>query len=284
MKIPEQSRDYDLSGFGVRLLGVPAGWSSAVARWWQPFAVSRLEDPVIEATVRESDLGERLPGDPLTCTLVEEDPGGGHARFGTPEGQARVEASGRARIDLVGTDEALRCYALMNLLLAALAWRVPARGAAIFHASGVIVEGRGFVLVGPAGAGKSTFARCAREGGAGLLSEDLVLVDASGARPQAASLPFRADEREPLGPGRWPIAAILLPARGPRASLRVADRMRARALLAANLPYAGVSRRNRADLERIIERLLGAVPVRTLTFRPDDSFLPLLRALADESR
>jgi len=276
-------RHYDLSGLGVRLHGAPRGWGSAVARWWAPFEVPRAARPVLEAWVRD-DATAVGSGTPLACERVEEATDGSWVRFRTPEGEARVESSGRARIALGPGDEDVRAYALMNLLLAALAWRLPDLDTAVVHAAGVVVRGRAFVLVGAAGSGKSTFARCARDGGALSLSEDLVVLHAAGAGFEALSVPFRADDRRPAGPGRWPVAAVLLPEAGPEPGMRPADRMRARASLAANLPYAADSRRHGPALVTLMERLLAAVPVCTLTFRPDGSFLPLLAAFGEESR
>lgn len=281
---PVQPHHYDLSGLGLRLSGASSGWDAVAVKWWAPFEVSALAQPVIDARVRDDPSAVRRPGAPLTCERVDEAADGAWVRFRTPEGEARVAADGDTGIVLGPGEETVRGYALMNLLLAALAWRLPALGLAVFHAAVTVVDGRAFVLVGASGSGKSTFSRCAREGGALSLSEDLAVLDTSGEAVDALSVPFRADELRPAGPGRWPLAAVLLPERGPDPELRAVDRMRARAALAANLPHASGSIRNATLLEQVMERVLSAVPVRTLRFRPDGSFLPLLAALAGQSR
>lgn len=51
-------------------------------------------------------------------------------------------------------------------------------GRALFHACGVVDDGRGLLFVGPSGAGKSTTAGLWAEAGATVLNDDRVLLDA----------------------------------------------------------------------------------------------------------
>jgi len=147
-----------------------------------------------------------------------------------------------------------------------------------------VVDGRAFVLLGAEGEGKTTWAGLAESGGASVLSDDIVVVDASSGAPSARSAPFRADDFRPLGPGRWPVAAFLIPRHGDEPSLAPLARLPLAARLTASLFSAATSGAAEARRAAIVERLLDAVPARTLTFPKDPSFLALLRAFRAEDR
>ena len=276
---PEE-RCYDLSGVGVRLRGVPAGAASLLDEAWSDFAASPLPGrPALDAAVRTGAL-------PAACARLgksgsfESALDERNAAYRLREGTVRVGRDGGAEILLRECPDPTQLYDLLNLLVPALAWLLPARGTVLLHAAGVVLEGSAHVLVGAEGSGKTTWAGLAKQAGASFLSDDLVFVAASAERVEALSLPFRANHPRPMAPGRWPVAAILFPEWGKEARLGPADRMRARGRLLANLPYLSRTLPDVAAAERIVERLIERVPLRTLTFAPDPSFVPLLRGLA----
>jgi len=266
----------DLSGLVVRFRGLDEALAGALASRWAPFITSRDATPWLDVAVAASDH-TIATGRPMRKSITGE-VRDGSARFRSDEGEITIDAAGIARVRLGRGDDAWRFWGLVNLIAAAVAFHMPSRPGAVLHAAGVVVDGRAFVLIGPEGSGKSTFARAAREGGARVIGDDTVLVDGATGRLELLGWPFRADEATSPGPGRWPVAAILLPHWGRAPGIRPADRLAVEARLTANLLYLASGWGHDARLDALVPFLAGAVPHRALTFAPDPSFVPVLRA------
>jgi hypothetical protein len=267
--------ELDFSGIGLRLDGMTDELALRLEQDWAPF-VARDEAPPflcvkLELVDGSGDLGSFLPKE-MTSVLEPR-----RAEFGMPQGRAEVDDTGLARVRLVRDLGSMTYYTLQNLLRACLAWRLPARGAAMLHAAGLVIDGRAFVLVGPEGCGKSTWARCAEEAGAEILSDDLVLVEGTAEGAEALGSPLRSTHRSPLRPGRWPLAALLFPRHGETAVWEPSKPLLARARLAANLPFVSAALECDPRVAFVVERLVTRVPCKELTFSPDPSFVELLR-------
>jgi hypothetical protein len=193
------------------------------------------------------------------------------ARFEADEGSVRIRADGHGQIRLARGTSGRRFFGLSSLVAAATGWRVSLERGVTLHAAGAVLDGRAFLLVGPSGSGKSTWAEILRGAGATVLSDDVVVVETS-PPARVLSVPFRVRPHRPAPPGRWPLAAWLVARHGTEPALERVDAVRTQALLAANVLYVGAASRL-----ALCERL-ATVPVRELTFRPDASFVPLLRA------
>jgi hypothetical protein len=199
------------------------------------------------------------------------------ASFSMAEGDVAVDASGRALLRLGAAIAPERgWFAFLNLLRAALAWRMPSRDGMLLHAAGVTLEGRAFVLAGSEGSGKSTFAALAASRGARVLSDDLVLLDGAGGAIEALAAPFRSTHPGAQERGRWPVAAILFPSHGTAACLGAAPPLLTRARITANLPFVAEGIEADARILSAIERLARGVPARELTFARDPAFVDLL--------
>jgi hypothetical protein len=267
-------RTFDLSGGIVRLDGAPAAVAAALDERWSAFAVAHGA-PWLDVTIVER-AGPFGAGAPLAASLVDE---GEPVRYETPEGRIAVGRSGRAELALAPGAPAERVFTLVNLVLAALACVAPRHGALVLHGAGITLAGRGFALVGPAGSGKSTWTALAA-GAAEPISDDLVGIDLTGSTVGLLALPFRRLPDALAGPGRWPLAALLLPAHGSIARLDPVDRRVAHATVVANLPHLPLAARVSGEASALIERLLDRVLVRRLTFARDPSFLELLGRLS----
>jgi hypothetical protein len=267
---------YDLSGLKIRLQP-PPDWHATMDRWWGDFAVGRADDPVLDLKVRLTDRAPG-PGIALAAELADPDGDGSGARFLMPEGELRLDGRGGGAIDLFDVDDRQRCYAVMNLVLAGLGATLPGRGGAVFHAAGIVVAGRGYLLVGGSGSGKSTWAELALSAGARYLSDDVVFVDGSGERVELLSVPFRADRPKPIGPGRWPLAGILFPRHGNTSRLEPISPLGAQARLTAGLLYVDPTAE---AAQRLVTGLSERVPLRTLVFERDPAFLELLAELGE---
>jgi len=266
----------DLSGLVVRFRGLDDALAGVLASQWAPFMTSRNVTPWLDVAVAASDH-TIVTGRPMRKSITGELRDGG-GNFRSDEGEIAVDAAGTARVCLGRGDDMWRFWGLANLIAAALAARLPSRPGALVHAAGIVVDGRGFVLIGPEGSGKSTFARAAREGGARVISDDTVLVDGASGGLVLLGSPVRAHEATNLGQGRWPIAAMLHARWGTKARLDPVGSLATEALLAANLPFLASGWGHDARLDALVPFLAGAVPHRALTFAPDPSFVPFLRA------
>jgi len=267
-------RTFDLSGVIVTLRGAPADLAAAFTLHWSAFR-SHGGAACLDVTLREG-AGPFGSGPALAATLVDD---GEPVRYATPAGAIAVDRAGRAELVLAAGPARERIHDVVNLVLAALANVAPAHGALLLHAAGIVVDGSGFVLLGPAGSGKSTWLALVA-GAAQPISDDLVGVDTRGPTIHVLALPFRRSPDCRAGPGRWPLGALLLPAHGPLPRLDPVDPRVARAAVVANLPHLAPARRVAGATATVVERILRDVAVRRLTFARDARFLDLLRPLA----
>jgi hypothetical protein len=266
----------DFSGIGVRIGGLADDLAVRLEADWAPFLADEQDSPFLRVEV--SLRKETAVAGPFRPKRMRANLKAGSAHFGMPEGDADVTEGGTASVRLLRGPGPTVYFAMMNLLRACLAWRLPSRGAAMLHAAGLAIDGRAFLLVGPEASGKSTWARSGEERGARVLSDDLVLVECLAGGAEALGGPFRSTHRTDYRPGRWPIAAILFPRWGPHAAWAPCDRLRARAGIAANLPFIVTAIERDERVAAVVERLAATVPCKELTFAPDASFVDLLRS------
>jgi hypothetical protein len=224
----------------------------------------------------------RFEGPELATGSIDDAPldrtiSGDAIGFRSLEGRIEIDARGAGTAIVGSGNAATRAYALINLVVPALAWRLPRHDALIVHSGAVLVGERGFLLLGQAGAGKSTFVTHAIAGGARAVSEDLNLVVFEDERCCLAGSPLRTRIHRGPGPGRWPLAAILVPRHGSPASLDPVARLMVSAQLQGNLPFVGDCWMQVPGGPSLTRRL-DEVPARRLTFAPDSSFVPLLES------
>jgi hypothetical protein len=266
--------EFDLSGVGVRFSDLPEEISSLLESNWSAFSTERAPSPVLDLRVeatRVEPFEGRFDPKAMRAEISSE-----WARYEMLEGRVEVDARGTGRV-VVGIDESTRPYfAFANFVRAALAWRMLSRGGALLHAAGIVLGGRAFVLAGPAGSGKSTWARLAEEAGGSVLSDDLVLLDGHGDGIEALGAPFRSTHESTLGPGRWPLAAILFPAHGAGAALAHVSGIESRARVLANLPFVADGVAGDRRVTETIERWVASVPTRVLTFGREPAFVETL--------
>ena len=268
--------EFDLSGFAVSLsCDVPA-IVHEFERVWAPFRTSspparRLLDVVITEAKGDSLRSGPIPKD-IACRVengvLEVRSGDALARAGSDGSCTIAVASGRPQAQL---------YAITNVLLAVVAWRLPAEGALLVHAAGLVVDGRAFILLGGEAAGKTTWAEGGKAEGAGFLSDDVIALHAAESGVTAMSFPFRANHPAPLPPARWPLVAVLLPKWGDKATIETASAIRAHTALEASVLYRDVLARDPA-VPRVIDAI-AAVPALVLVFAADGRTAPVLRAL-----
>ena len=267
---------FDLSGLLVRFRGLDDGLARAVASQWAPFVSKARASAWLDVEVAPLDVV--IATDRPMRKSIEGEVENGAGWFRSDEGEITIGADGPARVRLGRGDDGWRYWGLVNLISAALAVRLPSRPGALLHAAGIVLDGRAFLLIGPEGAGKSTWARTAREGGAQVISDDAVLVDGIEGELLLLGSPVRSHEASSLGPGRWPVAAVLHARRGSEARLEPVDRLSVEAVVSANLPFLSTAWGRDPRIDSLVPFLATAAPHRALTFAPDPSFVKVLRA------
>jgi hypothetical protein len=272
----------DISGLGVRFGGLDDALAAALSSEWAPFlAAPSAGEPWLDVELETSD--RVIPEGRVMRPSLTGEVRDGAARFWSDEGEITVAAAGRARVGLARGRDNWRFWGLVNLIAAAMAVRLPSRHGALLHAAGIVLDGRAFLLVGPEGAGKSTFAQAARQGGARVISDDTVVLDAEGDRLVLLGSPIRAHEATEPGPGRWPVTAVLHARRGTEPRLEPVGRLAVETLLVANLPFLASGWGRDARLDALVPFLAQATAYRAMTFGPDPGFLDLLRAFDDRA-
>lgn len=145
------------------------------------------------------------------------------------------------------------------------------RHSLLLHAAGIHWQGRGLVVSGHAGAGKTTVARLA-QGNAELFNDEMVIADLSGSQPKLLSTPFVGPTTPPelvrRINRRAPASALLLLAHASIFELQPLSPAEAvLELLRTNL--AAVERTASATAWlAAVDRLVQALPAYQLRFRP----------------
>jgi len=271
--------DLDLSGIRLRLDGLTAALEQRISEDWSPFVAQRQGQPFFRLQLRFLDLplpqGEFAPK-AMTSTLKEES-----ARFSMPEGSGTIQLDGQCQVDLVRGLGQREYFSLVNLLRACLAWLLPSRRAMLLHAAGLVVGDRAFLLVGAEGSGKSSWAGIGENAGAHVLSDDLVLLDGAGERPEALGSPFRSTHVADYRPGRWPLCAIFFPRHGEPARSRLAEALLAKARIVANMTFIAEAVGRDERIAPLLDSITEGVPCADLTFGLEPSFMEILRNWPD---
>jgi len=270
--------DVDISGLGLRFEGLTPTLSEELHRQWPAFVRAQGVSPALVIRVEEDDRA-MTPGRFMVGALQLE-AAANAVHFRADEGAIVQEAPGaRAVARLARGDAGRRFWALVNLACAAVGWRLLARGGGAVHAAGVLIEEKAYLLVGPSGCGKTTWARTAAEAGLPVLSDDCVLVDSAGGPLMALGSPFRSKDFPSPGPGRWPVAAILLPQPAAEPSLTPVTRLMLEARIAANLLFSAVAWEAHPAAARAAGVIAAGAPARTLAFRPDGSWIDVIATI-----
>jgi hypothetical protein len=133
---------------------------------------------------------------------IDHVPGLGYRLFARGFGLATVSEDGRR---IVCAPPELEPWSWQRFLVGRiLPWAAVLRGREALHASAVSLDGRTLAFVGESGAGKTSLAIRLHLGGAGLLCDDVLALEASAggvlAHPGASVFCVRDAERDALGP------------------------------------------------------------------------------------
>ena len=266
--------DLDLSGIRVRLEGPGDGVLDRFRADWEIWLGSPADCPDL---VLEYHVSGDPPQDQTVLRKVLHlEESGDLISITTGEGRVDLDRQGRAQAAVSRGGDNFRFYAVQNLLLASLARILPDRGAMVIHGAGILMKGGAVALVGPEGAGKTTWSRIAGEAGAAILSDDLLFLRIEGDQVLALGSPYRADRAAPVGPGKWPLGMLLSAKHAALPEILPCSRLRFQALLSANLPFFSDRVGKDPRLDRLLDSVLDKVPFRTLAFAPEPSFMTVI--------
>lgn len=268
---------FDLSGVVVHIRGLPVAVEQRLAAEWSLYAGASAPHPLLDVQVERSGrVVTRAPFAPKAMKAAFVD---GTATYAMAEGVATVDARGQASVTMDDGDPQRLLYVFLNLVRGCLAWSLLSRRGALLHCAAMRMGERAFVLPGPGGSGKTTWAALGEGKGGVVITDDLVMLERKGDGVFVLGGPFRSTHRAPFRKGRWPLAAILLPVHGPSPRLARAPSMRVRARLAANLPFVQETLPVDPRPFDVVEDLVDAVPAYELTFAREPSFTDLLLGL-----
>jgi hypothetical protein len=170
---------------------------------------------------------------------------------------------------------------LENFLRILLAHQVQRVGGMLLHSAGLVVDGRVLLFVGASNAGKTTLARKALAGGAGVLSDDvnLVLPAAGGYAVHAVPLSGELRRRCTSRPGSLALAGLLLLEQGRQLNAVPVGAAAAVSGLFAQSPFANADEHETEGLLNALARLVAHTPVARLTVALDDPFHSIIHEI-----
>lgn len=153
-------------------------------------------------------------------------------------------------------------------------------GGALFHASGIVLRGKGYLFAGKSGAGKSTLtAQFVSKPSNELLSDDRIVVRKSGDAFRAFGTPWHGQAAVVLNRS-VPLAGIFFISHGRDNRIRPLDRKEA---LAKLLPVTSIPWYDHVVMPDILgfcDDLISHIPAFELHFRPDGDVAHLLEEFA----
>lgn len=269
--------EFDVSGLGLALGGLPAAVSDVLAERWSPFLRPAPRPLLLDVSVAIGGAAARERG-PLGSAMASRFDSG-RAVFELEEGSIEVEPGGLARATVAPAPAERQAWGLVNLLCAATGWGLLARLGGALHAAAAVLDERAFLLVGPQGSGKTTWARLAGAAGARVLGDEVILVEAAGGRLEALASPFRDELATRPGPGRFRVAAILVPRKAAAVRLEPLGRVALEARVLANLLYTAGALASDARVEAALGSIASGAPAFSFGFPPEGEFLEHLRRL-----
>lgn len=182
------------------------------------------------------------------------------------DGDVDVDAQ-RAHLQLLSDRPVEDVDYFVRVIYALLAFR---DGGMLFHAAGVVRDGRGYLFFGHSGSGKTTVARLSSDDV--VLNDDLVLLLPEGDGWRVYATPFWNPTQ--VAPTRHdaPLAAMFRLVQDTRVFVEEMRYGQAVAEIVSNVPVIPDDPQRTAALLERSRRLLEVVPVYKLHFLPDDSF------------
>jgi hypothetical protein len=279
--LPEGQTSFDLplGTVRVRIVDLPTSWEPFVERHYHPFAEPAGEGPRPDLTVL-CRMGEGIvvplpePGGTPVIQLLDE--GGGRFRIRSHWQDGWVDlSSGEGELMLTDCHEIELRMSVENFLRVACQLFLPERTSFLMHSAGILDDGRCHLFFGHSGAGKSTVTELSEPRRA--LSDDMVLIDASGPEVLAHAVPFFGlyPMKERVR-GAFPVAGAFRLRQDTRDELVSLGTARAAATVSASVPFVQDLGLNRADLTDVITEVCRRVPIYDLHFTRSGRFWEII--------
>jgi len=176
-------------------------------------------------------------------------------------------------------DSRLASYSIFeNVLRVVVAYHLLEQGGLLLHSAAVADEAGAHVFFGPSGAGKSTIARLGAGTGRAVLSDDMNALRVTTEGVVVEKLPFAGDfgQSPETIEGSLPVRSLCRLEKGDTPAIRVLEPAAAVAALLECAPFVNRNPYRCDDLVCKLEALHARLPVRVLTYAPDNRFWDLL--------
>ncbi len=152
-------------------------------------------------------------------------------------------------------------------------------GGFMFHAAGIVRDGRAYLYFGYSGSGKTTVSRLSHALGDTILNDDLLFLVPSDGGWMVHSSPFwNPTQVKPNGLDSAPLAGLFRLVQAKTVFTAPMQPGQAVAELVASVPVLGLDPGRTLAILARCQRLSRDVPVHHLHFLPDDSFWPVVLA------
>lgn len=153
------------------------------------------------------------------------------------------------------------------------------QGGFMFHAAGIVRDGRAYLYFGYSGSGKTTVSRLSHALGDTILNDDLLFLVPSAGGWTVHSSPFwNPTQVKPNGLESAPLAGLFRLVQAKTVFTVPMQPGQAVAELVASVPVLGLDPGRTLAILARCQRLSRDVPVHHLHFLPDDSFWPVVLA------
>jgi len=221
----------------------------------------------------------RVNGQSRTTSLLDISPvlSDGLVRFNTPGYEGLIdERNGAGWLTLSSAMPVEDVDYFLRVAFAVLAFRA---GGLLFHAAGLVRDGRGYIFFGYSGSGKTTVARLSPD--AVVLNDDLLLLLPAGPGRgwTVHATPFwNPSQVSPAGPLSAPLAAMFRLVQDRQVYLEDMEPGQALAELIASVPVISTDPSRLSELLERSRRLAASVQIARLHFLPDASFWSVVLA------
>jgi hypothetical protein len=258
-----------IAGLGARLICNDPALATALRGRYAAFP---LHDSVLVSATITVAGAERAA--PLHDPALDFD--GDSVRFSTPTYTGWIDAAGgRAELTLSSAYALEDVEYFVRVIYALLAFRA---GGLLFHAAGIVRDGRGYLFCGASGSGKTTVARLSPADQ--VLNDDLVILLPEHEHWIVHATPFwNPSQVRPDGNLHAPVAALLRLVQAPTVALEPMGVGQALAEAIANVPVLPANPAFGLALLLRGQQLLRTIPAYRLHFLPDPSFWLLVTGL-----
>ena len=165
-----------------------------------------------------------------------------------------------------------------NVLRVVAAYRLLEQGGVLLHSAAVANAEGAHVFFGPSGAGKSTISRLSAANGFSVLSDDMNALRITPDSVVVERLPFAGDfgHSGDIAEGHFPVRNLSMLEKGADPALRPIPPASAVSALIGCASFVNRNPYRFDELVAKLEALNARLPVRVLTFSPDNRFLELL--------